>query len=73
MFKRIGLIYSFLPPSCDWTKSLDCFPGNLIQLPLPMKLLGSDKYPVAMGGIELQKYHYSQNWWKEVILKNCNL
>lgn len=72
MFKRVGWKHRLLPQDCDYTKSLDCFPANLIQTPLPKKLLGNHFYSVPMGGVEIQKYHYADNWWKEVTTKNCN-
>lgn len=65
MFKRVGWKRGLLPPHCDWTPSLDCFPAYLIADPLPVKNLGSNAYPVPMGGIELQKYHYVNSWWKK--------
>lgn len=73
MYKRIGWKRRILPPHCDWTPSLDCFPTHLIEMPLPQKQLGKYKYSVPMGGIEIQKYHYSHNWWKTVETKNCNI
>uniref|UniRef100_A0A182SWE4 Uncharacterized protein n=1 Tax=Anopheles maculatus TaxID=74869 RepID=A0A182SWE4_9DIPT len=33
---------------------------------LPKRPLGRHHYTVPMGGIELQKYHYPDNWWKDV-------
>lgn len=72
MYKRIGWKRRILPPNCDWTPSLDCFPAHLIELPLPERKLGKHMYAVPMGGIEIQKYHYSTNWWKKVETRNCN-
>ncbi|XP_052861978.1 uncharacterized protein LOC128268797 [Anopheles cruzii] len=73
MYKRIGWKRRILPPQCDWTPSLDCFPVNLLQGSLPSRPLGNSLYTVPMGGIELQKYHYPENWWKDVNVRNCNL
>uniref|UniRef100_A0A6E8VP47 Uncharacterized protein n=1 Tax=Anopheles coluzzii TaxID=1518534 RepID=A0A6E8VP47_ANOCL len=74
MYKRIGWKRRLLPPNCDWTPSLDCFPHNLLQGTLPKRPLGHQHhYTVPMGGIELQKYHYPDSWWKEVKVRNCNL
>lgn len=72
VYRRIGWRRRFLPPHCDWSPSLQCFPVNLVDdSPLPRKRLGHYSYPVPMGHIELQKYHYTDNWWTEVKPKNC--
>uniref|UniRef100_A0A182Q5U0 Uncharacterized protein n=1 Tax=Anopheles farauti TaxID=69004 RepID=A0A182Q5U0_9DIPT len=73
MYKRVGWKRRLLPPHCDWTPSLDCFPVNLLQGTLPKRPLGRMFYTVPMGDIELQKYHYPDNWWKDVKVRNCNL
>jgi hypothetical protein len=62
-----------LPPHCDWNPELECFPDFLIQKPLPKQQLGNKFYPVPMGGIEIQKYHFKDTWWtKDLTPKNCN-
>ncbi|XP_062549701.1 uncharacterized protein LOC134214307 [Armigeres subalbatus] len=71
MYKRVGWKRRLLPPHCDWTPSLDCFPIHLLESSLPRRKLGRYFYSVPMGGIELQKYHYTQNWWKDVRVFNC--
>ncbi|XP_055627650.1 uncharacterized protein LOC129769409 [Toxorhynchites rutilus septentrionalis] len=71
MYKRVGWKRRLLPPHCDWTPSLDCFPIHLLEASLPRRKLGSHFYSVPMGGIELQKYHYTLNWWKDVRVFNC--
>ncbi|XP_055610297.1 uncharacterized protein LOC129757191 [Uranotaenia lowii] len=71
MYKRIGWKRRLMPPHCDWTPSLDCFPVHLLQIPLPQRRLGQHIYSVPMGGIEIQKYHYSENWWKDIRVFNC--
>jgi len=72
MFKRIGWKRRLLPPMCDWTPSLDCFPTYLIDKPfLPKKQFGNSFFNVPMGGIEIQKYHYADSWWKIIYTKNC--
>lgn len=72
VYKRSGWRRRLLPPHCDWTPALDCFPAHLMQRPLPMQRLGRFEYPVPMGGIEMQKYHYADNWWKTITTRNCN-
>ncbi|EDS31425.1 conserved hypothetical protein [Culex quinquefasciatus] len=71
MYKRVGWRRRLMPPHCDWTPSLDCFPSHLLEKVLPRRKLGHFFYHVPMGGIELQKYHYAQNWWKDVRVFNC--
>ncbi|KAL1403406.1 hypothetical protein pipiens_019379 [Culex pipiens pipiens] len=44
---------------------------HLLEKVLPRRKLGHFFYHVPMGGIELQKYHYAQNWWKDVRVFNC--
>ncbi|XP_050096839.1 uncharacterized protein LOC126578388 [Anopheles aquasalis] len=73
MYKRVGWKRRLLPPHCDWTPSLDCFPMVLLQGSLSTRPLGPSIYTVPMGGIEIQKYHYPDNWWKDVKERNCNL
>lgn len=71
MYRRIGWKRRLLPPACENLQSLDCFPPRLIRPPLPMKEFSRALLPVPREGIELQKYHYKDNWWKEIIIKNC--
>lgn len=71
MYKRVGWKRRLMPPHCDWTPSLDCFPIHLLEASLPRRKLGRFFYSVPMGGIELQKYHYTQNWWKDIRVFNC--
>lgn len=71
MYKRIGWKRRVLPPDCKAMKSLECFPPRLIMPPLPKKEFGGYIFPVPREGIELQKYHYELNWWKEVKPTNC--
>lgn len=72
VYKRIGWRHRILPPHCDWTSSLHCFPTHLVDdVPLPKRKLGKYMYSVPRGGADLQKYHYPENWWLEVKIKNC--
>ncbi|EEB20054.1 conserved hypothetical protein [Pediculus humanus corporis] len=70
MYRRIGWKRRFLPPDCS-LESLDCFPPRLIIPPLPIKEFGGSLIPAPREGIEMQKYHYKNNWWNEVPIKNC--
>ncbi|XP_049794233.1 uncharacterized protein LOC126203893 [Schistocerca nitens] len=71
MLRRVGWKRRVLPPDCESMDSLQCFPPRLITPPLPQKEFGGYVMPVPREGIEIQKYHYPSNWWKEVLPKNC--
>lgn len=72
VYKRIGWHRRILPPDCDWTPSLHCFPTHLVDdLPLSKRRLGKYMYSVPKGGVDLQKYHYAENWWLDIKVKNC--
>ena len=47
------------------------FPERLIEKPLPRVQFGFFKMPVPRGGIEIQRYLYPDNWWKEVKPVTC--
>lgn len=71
MLRRVGWKRRMLPPDCEGMTSLECFPPRLITPPLPLKEFGGFVFPVPREGIEIQKYHYQDNWWKEILPKNC--
>ncbi|XP_048510899.1 uncharacterized protein LOC105687470 isoform X2 [Athalia rosae] len=71
MVRRVGWTRRVLPPDCELSPSLQCFPPQLAISPLPMKKFGSHSLPVPREGIELQKYHYPDNWWLEIKPTNC--
>ncbi|CAH0386900.1 unnamed protein product [Bemisia tabaci] len=71
MMRRIGWKRRLLPPDCEAMSALDCFPTYLVSSPLPSREFGGYDLPVPREGIEIQKYHFPQNWWKEVLPKNC--
>ncbi|KAF4524835.1 hypothetical protein B566_EDAN014318 [Ephemera danica] len=71
MLRRVGWKRRVMPPDCEGIAFLECFPPNLVTPPLPTKLFGGINVPVPHEGIEIQKYHYADNWWKEVIPSNC--
>lgn len=71
VMRRIGWKRRMLPPNCEDSKSLDCFPVRLLRKPLPMKLFGSEQLPVPWESLEILKYHYPDNWWLEVLPLNC--
>ena len=71
MYHRVGWKRRLLPPDCDYSKTLECFPARLAHAPLPLKLFGSRTVPVPREEFEILKAHYPDNWWKEVKPLNC--
>ncbi|XP_054264958.1 uncharacterized protein LOC128987900 [Macrosteles quadrilineatus] len=71
MLRRVGWKRRVLPSDCESLPSLSCFPPRLVKAPLPSREFGGYIVPVPREGIEIQKYHYPDNWWKEVLPKNC--
>lgn len=71
MLRRVGWKRRVLPPDCESLPSLNCFPPRLVKPPLPSREFGGYILPVPREGIEIQKYHYPDNWWKEILPKNC--
>lgn len=50
-----------------WYRNINTmtFPARLVKGTLPtMEFIGV-QWPVPKEGIEIQKYHYANNWWKE--------
>jgi hypothetical protein len=72
MYHRVGWKRRLLPPDCEYSKTLECFPQRLVLAPLPLKLFGTRAVPVPREEFELLKYHFPDNWWKEVnrVFKN---
>lgn len=48
------------------------FPNTLIKKPLPTMEFAGENFFVPRGGIEIQKHHYPNNWWKEMAPIGCN-
>lgn len=71
MLHRVGWKRRLLPPDCDYSPTLDCFPARLALAPLPLKLFGTRAVPVPREEFEILKYHFPDNWWKEVKPLNC--
>ena len=47
------------------------YPARLVEKPLPQVRFGYFKMPVPRGGIEIQRYLYPDDWWKEVKPVTC--
>ncbi|XP_043275572.1 uncharacterized protein [Venturia canescens] len=71
MVRRVGWTRRVLPPDCELSPSLQCFPPQLAIPPLPTKQFGGFLVPVPREGIELQKYHYPNDWWLEIKPTDC--
>lgn len=65
MHHRIGWKRRLLPPDCRLSPSLDCFPSRLAEPPLPLRLFGDVQLPAPREDIEILKYHFPNDWWKE--------
>lgn len=66
--RRVGIKYRLLPALME---NIDNFPLRLIAKPLNEAQLNQAKFPVPREGFEIQKYHYKDNWWKEVVPAQC--
>lgn len=71
MMRRVGWKRRVLPPDCDSNPVLNCFPQRLINPPLPTASFEGMELPVPREGIEIQKYHFQSDWWKETIPRGC--
>lgn len=71
MMRRVGWTRRVLPPDCELSPSLQCFPPQLVIMPLPIKSFGGYLVHVPREGIELQKYHYPNDWWLEIKPTDC--
>lgn len=62
--RRVGWKHRLVPP--DSCALIHCFPTHLLDDPLPRKMYYKLSIPVPRDGIEIQKYHYPDDWWKSV-------
>lgn len=67
--RRVGFVHRMLPPNA--CEELNCFPPELIIVPMPTTLFGKLTVPVPQDGIEIQKYLFPNSWWKEITPINC--
>ena len=49
------------------------YPKHLTQKPLPKLKFAGLLFQVPHQGIEIQKYMYPNNWWKELKPKDCSI
>lgn len=52
-------------------KTMHAFPSGLVLPPLPAMDFAGVAMPVPRGGLEMQKYHYPYDWWKETKPVGC--
>lgn len=70
--RRVGWKHRLIPP--DSCALIHCFPPALLQPPLPVKQFHGLSVPVPRDEIEIQKYHYPDDWWKSSRApKECTL
>ena len=70
MLRKSGMKRALLPEDCE-TELLECFPKNLIATPLPLIKFGNLMVPAPREGIEIQKYHYPNDWWLQRKIPPC--
>lgn len=61
-YKRIGWKHRLMPP--DSCSMVHCFPSHLLDQPLPLVKFLKAQIPVPREKIEIQKYHFPNDWWK---------
>lgn len=66
--RRIGWAHRILPPG---SIALHSFPKRLIDAPLSIMQIADTSFPAPREGLELQKYHYPDDWWLEIRPANC--
>ena len=62
--RRVGWKHRLIPP--DSCALIHCFPPHLLEEPLPRKTYYKLSIPVPREEIEIQKYHFPEDWWKSV-------
>lgn len=68
LVRRIGYKNRLMPPTSN---SVGSFPIRLITYPLSSIMLNSRRFPAPREGLEIQKYHYMKDWWKEIKPAQC--
>lgn len=68
-YRRVGWRNRIMPPSsCE---AIHCFPPRLIEKPLPTATLLNIEMNVPREEVELQKYLFPDNWWRELEPEAC--
>jgi len=70
LMRHKGWKRKFLPADCE-LPSLECFPKHLASPPLPLVTFGGSSLPAPREEIEIQKYHYPDDWWLQRKIATC--
>lgn len=62
MMRKAGVKRALLPDDCE-NLLLECFPSQLAMQPLGKIKFGRSDFPAPREGIEIQKYHFPEDWW----------
>lgn len=71
VMRRIGWTRRILPPTCEMSPSLNCFPSRLVDSPLAQVKYDNLDVNVPREESELQKYLYPDDWWMEIKPEGC--
>ena len=71
LMRKTGLKRAILPEDCEGQQLLECFPSHLALPPLNQIKYGTETLPAPKEGIELQKYHYPDDWWLQRKIPPC--
>lgn len=68
-YRRVGWKNRLVPPnSCE---AIHCFPPLLIEKPLPTANLLQVEMFVPREEVEIQKYLFPDNWWRDIEPEEC--
>ena len=70
MVRRKGFKRKLLPADCE-IALLECFPSQLADPPLSSIKYGDIMLPSPREGLEIQKYHYPDDWWLQRKVHTC--
>lgn len=70
MLRKAGMKRAILPEDCE-NPLLECFPDLLARQPFSMIKYGPHELPGPREGIEIQKYHYPDDWWLQRKFPSC--
>ena len=62
MMRKAGMKRALLPDDCE-NPLLECFPSQLAMQPFAKIKFGTNQFPAPREGIEIQKYHFPDDWW----------
>lgn len=62
LMRKAGMKRALLPDDCE-NLLLECFPSILALQPHAKIKFGPNDFPAPREGIEIQKYHFLEDWW----------